>query len=78
MDHSKKTEDIVFKFASQYGLNLINFACKYSECLAYNVSCAELQETFYGYPHFVLIREDLKCRFANDEEIIEIMKIAYQ
>lgn len=75
MKHSKKTEEIVLKYVSQYKLDIVNFACIYGDWLAYNVSSNALQQSFCGYPHYVFIREDLKCRFANHDEVIEIMKI---
>ena len=73
MKHTKETEQVVLRYALHYGLNIVRYACKFGDWLAYNVSSDELEGTFCGYPHYVFIREDMKCRFASHDEVMEIM-----
>lgn len=75
MKHTQKTEQAVLRYSLRYGLNIVRYACIFGDWLAYNVSSEELEGTCYGYPHYVFIREDMKCRFASHDEVIEIMNI---
>lgn len=74
MKHTKETEQAALKYALRYELNIVRFACAFGNWLAYNVSSDALEGTFSGYPHYVFVREDLKCRFADHDEVMEIMK----
>ena len=75
MKHTKETEQAVLRYSLRYGLNIVRYACKFGDWLAYNVSSDELEGTCCGYPHYVFIREDMKCRFANHDEVFKIMGI---
>jgi hypothetical protein len=75
MKNTKKSENTVLKYCSRYQLDRVRFICEYNGWLTYNVSSSLLEGRFCGYPSYVFLRNDLKCRFANQDEVMEIMKI---
>lgn len=75
MENSKRNEEIVLKHCLSYQLNRVKYICKYKGWLTYNVSSDALEGGFCGYPRYVFLREDLRCRFANEQEVSEIMNI---
>lgn len=41
MKHTKETEQAVLRYSLRYGLNIVRYACKFGDWLAYNVSSDE-------------------------------------
>lgn len=73
MKPTKETYRTATRFAALFDFDIVKYECKYKDWLAYYVTSKALGGTTYGYPHFVIVRADLRCRFATSTEALEIM-----
>ena len=73
MKITKWTYMAAVSFASRSDLDIVQYHSRYKEWVVYRATNHALEGTTYGYPHFVIVRADLRCRYATSTEALEIM-----
>lgn len=76
MKQTEQTDQAAQRFAARFKYEIVKFRCQYKNCLAYNATSKTLKNTYYGYPIFVIVRDDFCCRLANVDEVFEIMELS--
>lgn len=73
MEQTKEAFNTALYFSQDNGFDSIIYRGKYNDNLVYLAVSAALHGTISGYPHFILINKELKCRFSTPEEALEII-----
>ena len=73
MEPTKETYRAATRFAARFNFDIVKYECKYKDWLAYYVTSKALEGTCYGFPNFVIVRSDLRCRLSTPDEALEIM-----
>ena len=70
---AKKTYSAALRFAKANGFDGITYAAQHDGCPAYHADSDDLTEAVCGYPHFVIVDADGKCRFSTTDEALKII-----
>jgi hypothetical protein len=70
-----KATSKTYLYARMFCLKEVVFAAYYKDMLAYSVLDDSLDNTISGYPSYVLVDKNNKCRYSTADEALEIIDL---
>ena len=76
MRPTKETYKAAFLYAfAKSDLDILTYKGEYDGCLVYHATHKMLNDTFSGYPTYIIVDKDLKCRFSTPKEALKFISL---
>lgn len=72
---NKRTYADAVRFAKERGFDGVTYAAQYKGGVAYHANSKALEGAKCGYPNFVIVDGNGKCRFSTPDEALEIIDL---